>query len=283
MTDVLYHASAQHGIQIFTPRRCWFSPDWCKSGMLEEGDSLPLGMIEVFAFFAGTIDFVAYFFAPPRLKRFSIARSGRNFDLGSQLLGFKATTADRILVFEEKERDNIRNHTFSLYEFDAADFRRLPTEYIAERPVTPIRESVLSDAILQTESRGISVAFVNDIEQSYRTLSKAGVEFRLLSGVIAPLLEILEQTAGNEVSKLDENNLNAAFQEYFDKGKQLYSSAAPDFKIKATLADALQNFMHCIAVHQRIAEVKKSDLSQEAAREAVVLRDSCIELISLAH
>lgn len=182
-TSRLYHASAEHGRTLFTPQRFWHSAKYGLSGPLKDGQTPPAEMSVIHAVFAWPTSYPLYF-APREVKRMSLNNGCKNFRKAAEQLGIDPDKNREVFIFNAAEREKLRQHSFSIYEFDAASFTRTPNgEFISAEPVVPLSETALSDAIAQMESRGIELAFVADIEACYQRFKQDGIQFWNIAGV----------------------------------------------------------------------------------------------------
>jgi hypothetical protein len=77
-------------------------------------------------------------------------------------VGTPPREALRIIVLREEDRAALARHEFSVYAFDASEFRLLPTrEYLSESAVVPVHEVRQLDAQRAIEAAGWAVRFVN--------------------------------------------------------------------------------------------------------------------------
>jgi hypothetical protein len=78
-------------------------------------------------------------------------------------------------IFEQKEETKLRQYKFSVYAFEARDFRRIPSgEFLAEKSVRPIEETAHDGGLRAILDSGFSVVFVADMERCYETLKRHG-------------------------------------------------------------------------------------------------------------
>jgi hypothetical protein len=179
----LYHVSAEHGRKVFSPRRFWHSAERGLSARLEEGSAPPPGMSVIYAVFAWKTP-SPFYFAPQHLKRFSLTRHRRNFEEALRRLGIEKTQANDILIFNWSDREMLRKHSFSIYEFPADSFSCTPHgEYISTTPVVPLSETVLSNALVHIESHGIQLAFVPDVEECYMEFREANIQLATVTNI----------------------------------------------------------------------------------------------------
>lgn len=183
--DVLYHASATSGLKVFMPRRCWFNPGLNLSGVLEEGARPPDGCIVKNCVFAGDARFVSYFCVPHQVKRFSLVGTSGNCREAMGQLGFSQDPPGEVMVFEEREKEQIRNHRFSVYAFRKSDFVRFPSgEYAAGKPVVPLSEVMRSNPLDEMRRHGIHAVFVADIEGCFSQFLKMDIRFGIVSNIV---------------------------------------------------------------------------------------------------
>jgi hypothetical protein len=75
----------------------------------------------------------------------------------------RGAAGDRVC---ESDRDALARFEFSVYTFDAAPFRRLPTgEFLADQPVAPLREVRRRDAAAAIAAAGWVVRYVHGVEE----------------------------------------------------------------------------------------------------------------------
>lgn len=183
--DVLYHASATSGLKIFMPRRCWFNPGLNLSGVLEEGAQPPDGCIVKNCVFAGDARFVSYFCVPHQVKRFSLVGTSGNCYEAMVQLGFNHDLPGEVMVFEERDKEQIRNHRFSVYAVRKSDFVQFPSgEYVAEKPVVPLSEVMRSNPLDEMRRHGIHAVFVADIEGCFSQFLKMDVRFGIITNIV---------------------------------------------------------------------------------------------------
>jgi hypothetical protein len=179
----VYHVSAEHGRRVFSPRRFWHSAERGLSARLEEGAAPPAGMSAIYAVFAWKTPSPLYF-APHPIKRLSLNQNCRKFKEAASLLGMENAQAGEIIVFQASDREQLRRHSFSIYEFAADSFSCTPNgEYISLTPVAPLSETALSNVIVQIQTRGIEPAFVPDIEECYLNFRAAGIQFATVTNI----------------------------------------------------------------------------------------------------
>ncbi len=175
--NLVYHASAIQGIPIFHPRPFWHAENFSWSGRLWEGQEPPTDTSVTGLVFATSRYFLPFYFAPSGTRRVYIAANKTaNYPVGAALLGVDPQSTERILLFDEGSRRALEDHTFSVYAFDAADFRRLPNgEFVSDRSVTPLQETVHRDALSNIVGEGIAAIFVTDLPRTFHDLRTAGV------------------------------------------------------------------------------------------------------------
>jgi uncharacterized protein DUF6886 len=183
MTEVewVYLATGRGGVSRFEPRPFWRSDDYSRSGSAVDPGKVPTGAIVFHGVYATRESFVPFYFPPRHCPRLSLDPRENQASLSvlRRHVGPMPPETPRVILFARGDRENLDRFEFSVYAFDAAHFRRLPTgEFLSETSVEPVREKRRRDAIASIEHSGWAVRFLPDADaiRSLRTeLIAAGV------------------------------------------------------------------------------------------------------------
>lgn len=98
-------------------------------------------------------------------------------------------------------------------------------------------------------------------------------------------LDALEATATAEAGKLPKDGLVAAFNDAYKLGKDWYAKAAPGTEgNQANLARAVEQFVRCEAIYQRLdAEKMMDEELDRLIREASMLKYGCLKMVVLSQ
>jgi hypothetical protein len=162
----VFAATERAGIRRFEPRPFWQLDDYARSGSAADPAKIPPGAVVFRGVYATREAFVPFYYPPrhcPRLSLDPAANAACLPVLGRYELPVSPGTP-RVIVFPEPEREGLARFEFSVYAFDSAPFRRLPTgEFLAEVAVEPVRETRHRDAAAAIEAAGWAVGFVRDV------------------------------------------------------------------------------------------------------------------------
>lgn len=175
---IVYHASDKLGMREFIPRRFWHSADYSRSGNLRDGEVPPPGMTEVSAFYASTLEYLPFYFVPPTVRRLYLSLAKHcDMPLALTLLNIE-TPSKNLLIVTPADAAKLEAYTFSVYEFDAAQFQRVSgSEYIAGQPVRPLREIVYTNARKHLEERRYQIATLPDLDVAFRLMRSHKISF----------------------------------------------------------------------------------------------------------
>jgi len=161
---LVYKATERAGVTRFEPRPFWANDDFSRSGSAAHPTHIPAGAHLIQGVYATRKEFIPFYFPPRAAPRLSIDpwASPLAMPVLDQHIGTPPHKAFRIIVFREEDRAALARHEFSVYAFDASQFRLLPTrEYLSESPVVPVREVRHLDAHRSIEAAGWAVRFVD--------------------------------------------------------------------------------------------------------------------------
>ena len=167
MGELVYKVTDRAGVTHFEPRPFWQLNNFARSGSAIDPARIPPGAEVVQGVYATRESFIPFYFAPRHCPRFSIDpwANTASLPLLRRWFGPLPREANRLIVFRESDRDDLTRAAFSIYAFDASCFRSLPTrEYLADVPVTPLREERRTDALAAIASAGWAIRFVADVE-----------------------------------------------------------------------------------------------------------------------
>ena len=216
LPDRVYHVSAQQGIQVFEPRPFWHNADLTASGTLPAGvlpADDPLGpqahavvrrlaeqngvhvpdavRISLGVFASDRPWPVCY--APPEIKKLGVWARPRDLAY-LEITASYPSSGELTYLFEQKEEAKVRQYKFSVYTFEARDFRRIPSgEFLAEKSVRPVQETVHDDALRAILDSGISVVLVADMERCYETLKRHKARLDARWHVVGAIRDALEK------------------------------------------------------------------------------------------
>jgi hypothetical protein len=177
----VYLATARGGIARFEPRPFWRSDDYSRSGSAVDPAKVPPGAVVFQGVYATRKSFVPFYYPPRHCPRLSLDPRENQASLSvlRRLVEPMPPETPRVILFAQGDREDLNRFEFSVYAFEAAHFRRLPTgEFLSETSVEPVRETRRRDAVASIEQSGWAVRFLPDANaiRSLRTeLLAAGV------------------------------------------------------------------------------------------------------------
>jgi hypothetical protein len=173
----LYHASPEHDIEQFSPRKFFHKNDFQHSGKLEKDQDPPEGYNVSELVFAAKKETMPFYSLPREIPRILLDLRDKNTlrAIKEILPGF-SFTRKQILFLPEEAKQEIEEHSWSEYAFNKSDFEGVGnnSEFVSRKTVVPAKKKKYKNPLKYLETRGFDVKFISDVHKLYNSLNNYG-------------------------------------------------------------------------------------------------------------
>ena len=170
----LYHASPEHDIEQFSPRKFFHKSDFSHSGKLEKDQEPPEGYDVSDLVFAAKKKTMPFYSLPRDVPRILLDLNDRDTlrAIKETLPGFSFTRKQVVFLPEEMKLE-IEEHSWTEYAFDKSEFEKAggDVEFVSRKTVIPAEKKKYKNPLNYLKTRGFEVKFISDVHKLYDSLN----------------------------------------------------------------------------------------------------------------